>query len=84
MCCSSKPVAKKKEYVVPLIRKIVWRGLNNDNEGDSMSVNESVKSEAELALDKEAAEAIMSGTVLGSRVNPALNDEFVYIVCRFE
>ena len=65
---SSKPVAKKKEYVVPLIRKVVWRGVS-DSEGrgqerageNSTAGGGSEKSQAELALDEEAAQAIVAG-----------------------
>ena len=69
MLCSSKPVAKKKEYVVPLILKTVWRkegekegeGERGKGGGTGASTKESVKTESERALDKEAAEAIVKG-----------------------
>ena len=63
----------KKEYVIPLIRKVVWRGVDDGGkreggekgrEGGGSGVNSSEKSEAELSLDREAAEAIMTGTIL--------------------
>lgn len=66
--CSSKPVVKK-EYVVPLIRKVVWRGVGGDSgkrggekEGDSGE--DLVKSKLELERDKEAAEAIVAGIAI--------------------
>lgn len=69
--CSSKPVVKK-EYVVPLIRKVVWRGVGGDSgkrggdkEGggdcSGQSGEDLAKSKLELERDKEAAEAIVSG-----------------------
>ena len=60
----------KKEYVVPLIRKVVWRGVDDrgktgggekGREGGGTGANGTEKSEAELSLDREAAEAIMTG-----------------------
>ena len=66
--CSSNPVPKKKEYVVPLIRKVIWRGVGEggggeekEGEGEGISQNDQVKMEERLALDKEAAKAIISG-----------------------
>ena len=61
---------KKKEYVIPLIRKVVWRGVG-EGEGAKMegknerdTKTDHVKADEELALDKEAAEAIISGIFL--------------------
>ena len=66
-------MAKKKEYIIPLIRKVVWRGVSEGekrggetgSEGgggsDGVSANHSEKSEAELSLDREAAKAIVTG-----------------------
>ena len=66
--CSSKPVVKK-EYVVPLIRKVVWRVDSGKGGGEKEgggvgsgpSGEDLVKSELELERDREAAEAIVSG-----------------------
>ena len=66
---SSKPVAKKKEYIVPLIRKVVWRGVGDGGKGGGeggvgTSTEGPVKSDIELALDREAAEAIVTGAII--------------------
>ena len=63
----------KKEYVVPLIRKVVWRDSGKregENEEDGgLSGEDLVKSKLELERDKEAAEAIVAGiTQYGSTV----------------
>lgn len=62
----------KKEYVVPLIRKVVWRGVGGDSGkrgvkkegGGGGSGDDLVKSKLELERDKEAAEAIVSGIAM--------------------
>ena len=50
----ARPV-EKKDYYVPLIKKVNWRGPSHQQGAQSN------KSEEELELDKEAAAAIMKG-----------------------
>ena len=69
MFCSSNPVPKKKEYVIPLIRKVKWRVEEGEGGGSGgASETDQVKTDEEMALDKEAAEAILSGTSLSTVV----------------
>ena len=58
--CSTKPRVERKEYVVPLIRKNVWRLPQRRGSG-GRGGEEGGKSEEEIALEREAAEAIMRG-----------------------
>ena len=64
---SSNPVPKKKDYVIPLIRKVVWRGVEEGEGGKTEGVSGGVsntdqaKTNEKLTLDKEAAKAILSG-----------------------
>ena len=65
---SSNPVPKKKDYVIPLIRKVVWRGVEEGEGGNTEGVvsggvsnTDQAKTNEKLTLDKEAAEAILSG-----------------------
>ena len=55
-----KPRVERKEYVVPLIRKNVWRLPQRSGSG-GQGKEEGGKSEEEIALEREAAEAIMRG-----------------------
>ena len=50
---------EKKDYFVPLIKKVNWR-VSSRQQGAHSSKDIS-KSEEELELDKEAAAAIMKG-----------------------
>lgn len=59
-----KPLEKKKEYVVPLIKKVNWRVSSHRKEADASKDPLITKSEEELALDKEAADAIRKGKSL--------------------
>lgn len=56
----------KKEFVVPLIMKNVWRMPAGRREGSKSSGTDRERgegrSEEEMALEREAAEAIMKGT----------------------
>ena len=58
-------MTEKKEYVVPLIRNVVWRrvddGGGEKKGGTQDAATADAKSETDLSLDKEAAEAILSG-----------------------
>ena len=58
LCCSQnpKPVEKKKDYYIPLIKKVNWRVPKHQQ-----SSQDNTKSEEELTLDQEAAAAIMKG-----------------------
>ena len=58
-----KPLEKKKEYIVPLIKKVNWR-VPSRHQKDVTESNKETKSEEEIALDKEAAAAIMKGVSL--------------------
>ena len=62
--CSQNPkqLEKKREYVVPLIKKVNWR-LPSHRRGAADAGKETLvtKSEEELALDREAAAAIRKG-----------------------
>jgi hypothetical protein len=51
-------VPKKKDYVIPLIRKVVWRGVEEGEGGNTEGVVSG--GNEKLTLDKEAAEAILS------------------------
>ena len=56
-----KPKPEKKEFVVPLIRKNVWRtpaGRRKEGTGRELGGE---RTEEEKALEREAAEAIMRG-----------------------
>lgn len=64
---SLEPRPKEKEFVVPLIRKNVWRIPQKREKDGSRSSGRERKSEEERALDKEAAEAIMKGVCLYRR-----------------
>ena len=55
---------EKKEYVVPLIKKVNWRVSDHQKyvqAGKATIKEPNKKSEEELALDKEAAAAIKKG-----------------------
>ena len=54
---------KKKEYVVPLIRKVIWRRETEGGAGGG-ATSDAIKTEEELSLDKEAAKAIISGSFI--------------------
>ena len=58
-------MTQKKEYVVPLIRNVVWRRVDDSGGekkgGTQDAATADAKSETVLSLDKEAAEAILSG-----------------------
>lgn len=56
---SVKPKAEKKEYLVPLIKKNVWRLPPGARRGPGGGEGQADKSEEDVALEKEAAEAIM-------------------------
>ena len=57
--CSVKPKPREREYVVPLIRQNRWRPpAKKGGEGSRQGEG---KSAEEVALEKEAAEAIMKG-----------------------
>lgn len=58
-----KPLEKKKDYVVPLIKKVNWRVPTHQKDAQSNKEGDK-KSEEELALDKEAAAAIIKGLPL--------------------
>ena len=62
-----KPKPKEKEYVVPLIRQNRW--ILPPKKGGEESRQGEGKSEEEVALDKEAAEAIMKGGVMSNKVS---------------
>ncbi len=66
---SLKPKPEKQEFVVPLIRKNVWRMPAGRREGSGSSGTDKEggggggeKCEEEMKLEREAAEAIMRGT----------------------
>ena len=62
-----KPKPREREYVVPLIRQNRWRPpAKKDGEGSRQCEG---KSEEEVALEKEAAEAIMKGEVMSNEVS---------------
>lgn len=61
-----KPKPREREYVVPLIRQNRWRPPAK--KGGEGSRQEKGKSEEEVALEKEAAEAIMKGEVIVNEV----------------
>jgi len=52
-------VEKKKEYIIPLQKKINWRTPAHQRDVNETKASE--KSEEELALDREAAAAIVKG-----------------------
>ena len=54
-----KPAKDQKNYYVPLIKKVKWR-MPAQSIGSCKDTDQ--KSEDEIALDKEAAAAIMKGT----------------------
>ena len=56
-----KPKPEKKEYIVPLIKKNVWRLPPGSKRGTGKEEEQAGKSEEDKALEKEAAEAIMRG-----------------------
>ncbi len=62
---SVKPKPEKKEFVVPLIRKNVWQmpGGKKDGSRNSGTHEEGGegRNEADIALEREAAEAILKG-----------------------
>lgn len=77
--CSVKPKPKEKEYVVPLIRQNRWilpakKGGEGSRQGEE-------KSEEEVALEKEAAEAIMKGEVTSNKVSSLLSLHHLQYVC---
>lgn len=80
---STEPRAKKKEYVVPLIKQNNWRLPVNRNQtegGDEGSGvgDPSEKSDGQLSLEEEAAQAIIQGEQMDVQPEAALrcsNDE---------
>ena len=75
--CSVKPKPREREYVVPLIRQNRWRSpAKKDGEGSRQGEG---KSEEEVALEKEAAEAIMKGEVMSNEVS--LFPRFTLLQC---
>ena len=64
-----KPKAEKKEYLVPLIKKNVWRLPPGARRGPGGGEGQADKSEEDVALEKEAAEAIMRGKVTVVNIN---------------
>ena len=76
---SVKPKPKEREYVVPLIRQNRWiLPPKKDGEGSRQGEGKSVE---EVALDREAAEAIMKGEVTSNRVSPFLSLYHLQYVC---
>ena len=75
--CSVKPKPREREYVVPLIRQNRWRPpAKKGGEGSRQCEG---KSEEEVALEKEAAEAIMKGEVMSNEVS--LFPRFTLLQC---
>ena len=75
--CSAKPKPREREYVVPLIRQNRWRPpAKKGGEGSRQCEG---KSEEEVALEKEAAEAIMKGEVMSNEVS--LFPRFTLLQC---
>ena len=61
---STKPKPKEKDYIVPFIGKNRWRLPGGDKAAApplSSSSEEQGKTEEELQLDREAAEAVLRG-----------------------
>ena len=77
--CSVKPKPREREYVVPLIRQNKWR-LPAKKGGEGLRQGEE-KSEEEVALEKEAAEAIMKGEVMSNEVSPFLSLHHLQYAC---
>lgn len=66
-----KPKPKEKEFVVPLIRQNKWRlPPKKSEEGSGPREEEEGKSKDEVALEKEAVEAIMKGESKPGTLNP--------------
>ena len=61
---SSKGKVAEKEHIVPLIQKNVWRQPTGKRLARDSRTQGTQKSEEEVALDKEAAEAIIKGAHL--------------------
>ena len=60
---STKPKPKEKDYIVPFIGKNRWRLPGSDKTAapPSSSSEDQGKTEEELQLDREAAEAVLRG-----------------------
>ena len=74
---SSKPPAEN-EYVIPLIHRTIWRhpGKEQGREGapgGAPGGEEKVKTEDELTLDREAAEAIVNGKYIINKIGVTLH-----------
>lgn len=58
---STKPVVQEKEFVVPLIVKNKWKLPSGVKEAGKEEEKGNVRSDKELELDREAAEAVLKG-----------------------